>query len=277
MRYSEISANPWPFLALNFGWTWVFWLPAVLLAGQNDAPGGLVAVLVALGGIGPALAAIFLLYTRHTPAFQRDYWRRAIAVGAIRPGWYALILLLYPLFIALAALLDLLLGGSGGQLEATAQLLNPLRLIPYGLFILFFGPVPEELGWRGYALDGLQRRYTALGGSLLLGTAWAVWHLPLFFIEGSYQQGLGLGTLEFWLFMLNLLPGSIVITWIYNHTQRSTLSAILVHFMGNFSGELVALSSQAAVLQLGLWTVLAIALVIRYGARTLMGRADFSA
>jgi membrane protease YdiL (CAAX protease family) len=88
--------------------------------------------------------------------------------------------------------------------------------------MLFFGPVPEELGWRGCALDRLQERDSALISSLIIGGTWALWHLPLFFIAGTYQHGLGVGTPAFWLFMVTKFPDSILMTWIYNNTRRST-------------------------------------------------------
>ena len=53
----------------------------------------------------------------------------------------------------------------------------------------------EELGWRGYVLDRLQEKRSALVSSLILGVVWSLWHLPLFFVQGSYQAGLGVGTL----------------------------------------------------------------------------------
>lgn len=77
------------------------------------------------------------------------------------------------------------------------------------VFWLFFGPAPEELGWRGYALDGLQARMNALFASLILGVVWSLWHLPLFFIKGTWQaEQVGLGTQRFWLFMLIVIIDS---------------------------------------------------------------------
>jgi membrane protease YdiL (CAAX protease family) len=135
------------------------------------------------------------------------------------------------------------IGERGAQLEARF-LEQPLAVIPFAIFTLAFGPLPEEIAWRGYALDRLQTRWNALISSLILGTAWTVWHLPLFSIAGSYQNSL-VGSSSFWLFMLDKVPQSVVMTWIYNHNQRSTLSAVLLHFMVNFTGELFRLTEHA--------------------------------
>jgi len=218
------------------------------------------------------LAAIGLVYLTQDREGQRDYWRRVIDFKRIRGNWYAVILLTALALAGLSALIDLLSGGEGIRLEAAAQFLDqPLMIIPSIILILFFGPVPEELGWRGYALDRLQARWSALSSSLILGIIWAVWHLPLFFIEGSYQYDLGLGTIAFWIFMVAIVPQTVLITWIYNNTGRSIMSAILFHFMINLVGELFELTETAEICQLILWLTVAILVVAIWGPKKLTG------
>ncbi len=252
---------PWRYLALTYGWSWLFLISAVLTGLEADAL--LTTVLRVLAGVGPLVAALLLVYRTMGQDGRRDYWQRLIGFRRIAPRWYVVTLLVPPLLTALAALVDLGLGGTGLRLEAAEGILEqPLTFLPYALFILVFGPLPEEMGWRGYALDGLQARYSALVASLILGAVWALWHLPLFFIAGTFQADLGVGTTSFWLFMLSMLPQTLVMTWIYNHTRRSTLSAVLFHFMLNFTGELFELSGRADQVLFGLWVVLAVGLVL---------------
>ncbi len=47
-------------------------------------------------------------------------------------------------------------------------------------------PILEELGWRPYGVDALRSKNSILRASLIFGSLWAIWHLPVFFIEGSY-------------------------------------------------------------------------------------------
>jgi membrane protease YdiL (CAAX protease family) len=149
-----------------------------------------------------------------------------------------------------------------------------VSILPFAIFTLFFGPLPEELGWRGYALDRLQEKYGALVSSLILGIVWTLWHMPLFFIKGSYQNSLGWGTVAFWWYMSDKTFESILMTWIYNHNQRSTLSAVLFHFMINFVGELFALTERADFYQIVVWAMAAILVVLIWGPKTLARESD---
>jgi membrane protease YdiL (CAAX protease family) len=230
-------------------------------------------VLLYLGGLGPPLAGILLTHLTQGPSGRRDYWRRVFQFRRIDGVWYGVIVNTVPLLAGLAVLLDSWLGGRGAYLEPAERFLaQPWAILLFALFLFIFGPLPEELGWRGCALDRLQVRWSALNASLVVGLAWTLWHLPLFFIPGTYQHGLGWGSLGFWLFLVDKVPQSIVMTWIYNNTRRSTLSAILFHFMINFTGELVALTPRAEVLLVLLWLTAATGVTAIWGGETLTGR-----
>jgi membrane protease YdiL (CAAX protease family) len=264
------NAKPWLFLGVTLGATWLLGFLGVAL--QGTLPPVVITLLVYSGGLVPLLVAVALAYRKHEPIFRQDYWRRIFDPNRIRGvGWWAVIFLFYPLKSLVAAGLDVLAGGWGIAPEAVSRFAaQPLLLLPTLLFWLVFGPVPEEPGWRGYALDGLQARYSAVASGLIVGIVWALWHLPLFFVEGTWQAAhLGFGSRLFWVWAFSAVIESVLYVWLYNNTGRSTLAAILFHFSGNAFGELFALSGRAEVLTLAVSIVTTILVVWRWGPRTL--------
>jgi membrane protease YdiL (CAAX protease family) len=51
---------------------------------------------------------------------------------------------------------------------------QPLSLISLTVMMFFLGPFSEEFGWRGFALDRLLARWSALPSSLILGVGLVV-------------------------------------------------------------------------------------------------------
>ena len=250
--------NAWKFFLITFGISWLFWGCIILMGleiSQMPAP-----LLFAAGGVAPALAALMMVYTSQGKNERADFWRRTYEIKRI--GWpYLLTSLLTALLLtALAAAVDYLLGGSGMGIEARF-LAGPFSFLSVAVFLFFFGPLPEELGWRGYALGALQQRLTPLKSSLLLGMAWALWHLPLFFVRGSFQQSLLTQPTPVILFPLNILSQTLLMTWVFNRTARSTLSAVLFHYAVNLTGEALVISARGEVILAGLWAAIAVSLV----------------
>jgi membrane protease YdiL (CAAX protease family) len=267
---TPIDTNPWYFFALALALSWLFWIPLALLG--EDPMTFPYLILMILGGLGPAVAEIILVFGLGNRQLRRDYKHRVLDVRRIGWRWAALILLIFPVLNGIATLLSVVSGGPEPTFETAERLLaNPLSIVPFLLFLFVFGPLPEELGWSGYALDGLQSKRSALGASLIIGLVWAVWHLPLFFMDGTFQsEQIGFATPAFWWYMLPTLPISVLDTWVYNNANRSTLSAVLLHFMVNVSGELFGLSQHARFYQAGLIFVVTAAIVVIWGPKTLM-------
>jgi membrane protease YdiL (CAAX protease family) len=254
--------SPWLYFALTFGWSWLFWIPAAL-SGQNVMQFPTVLLLV-LGGLGPPLAAILLTHLGQDSAERRDFWRRVVDLKRISPAWYAVAFLLSPVLAVLAVAVGLLAGEGLPSFDTALGFLSePLTIVPFVLFNLAYGPLPEELGWRGYALDRLQSKWSALVSSLILGVMWGLWHLPMFFMQGTYQHDeLIIGSMRFWLgFCASIVALTVLMTWVYNNTRRSTLSAILIHLMVNLTGQVLDLPDQLEYYR-AIWTVVAAIVVV---------------
>jgi hypothetical protein len=256
------------FVALTFVLTWSLWLlPLLEVHGYiRDAPDWW-----GLGSFGPSLAALILSLWIGGGREAGDLGR-AVIRWRVPARWYATAVIL-PMGLALPALL---VGGAGGAGLALSDLPGPAALLALFLQILFLGgPLNEELGWRGFALPRLQRRYGALGASLLVGTIWGVWHLPLFWLGAP-----GYTALPFGLYLLNTLALSVVFTWLFNGTRGSVLMAILVHATFNTTNwTLLQLLDEAAAERASLAYVLTIAafalvLLLRYGPRSLSAEPE---
>lgn len=246
------AAQPGLYLVLTLTFTWVFELSAAGFHEQIPAWG--VTALHYLGGLMPLAVALILLFIKHDQQYRIGFWQRIVDPGRIPALWYGVIFLYYPLKSLLAAGLDVLLGGQGISLEAVLDLMDdPVLIFPTLVFWLLFGPVPEEPGWRGYALDGLLVRYSGLKASLIVGAVWSIWHLPLFLIPGTWQaEQVGLATPRFWIYTLSLIFDAILYTWVYQNTGRSILAVIILHFSVNAFGELFELTFRSEVVNFGL-------------------------
>jgi membrane protease YdiL (CAAX protease family) len=196
--------------------TWAFQLP-VLLAQWKILPGtvGYYFLPAFLGGFAPLAAAFWAAHReggREAVAeLKRSLWRPQLGLH-----WYIIALSLFGGIYVLGVSGYRVLGGGG----AVSWLYLPESAAHVIAMIIV--PLTEEPGWRGYALPRLQARHGALRASLILGAAWAAWHLMMFLIPGPSPRGFAIA-------ILNIMAGSLVFTWLYNRTQRSLLVAILAH------------------------------------------------
>jgi membrane protease YdiL (CAAX protease family) len=238
MQMIKKTSPVWPYFLLTFAWSWLFWISTALLG--LDVHHLITQVGVGLGGLGPPLFGAFFTYRNKGKKDFWDYLRRIWDWRNLNLFWWTMALFTVPALTWVAGEIDHFLGGGGYRTDFKifhfAQLPLALTVPMVVAFCILFGPLPEEMGWRGYALDGLQEKTGPWMGSLLLGLFWALWHLPLFFVAGCYQNTLGVGTVGFWLFFAEVLAVSPLMTWIYNHTGRSILSAVLFHFACNMTG-----------------------------------------
>lgn len=249
------------FFVIAFGWSFIFWFLTVLLGGINQFPGS---ILQYFGGAGPLVSALIITHFFENSEGQKDFWNRVFNLKRIPWRWGMAALIIHPLIIFTAIFLDL---SFGGRLQIQASnLTDPLALVSLVFFVFVFGPLPEEMGWRGVGYDRLEGRMNPLAASLLLGVAWSAWHIPLFLIEGTFQHQLGFGSFRFWVFMASNIPLTVLITWVYNHTNRSIMAAVLVHFSGNIIGALVPKTDRLALLELIGLILVAVVLIVRYGS-----------
>lgn len=126
--------------------------------------------------------------------------------------------------------------------------------------MLIRGPLGEEIGWRGYALNHLQKKHSPLVASIIIGLVWGFWHTPLWIVTSGYT---GVQLIEYAaLFLVGIICTSVIMTYFYNRS-RNLLIPIVIHQLLNYSGFLVnADGMQTMFYQALLCLVAAIVLVI---------------
>lgn len=221
--------NLWLYFLIAYAFSWLVWMPSVLVnIGFLDPPSFFILpILDQLATFGPFVAAVSLTYFYEGKEEVKELLKRGVDYnfGKI---WFIPILLLMPAIYGGALLLSILTDGIIPDLVLVSA---PWLLVGIFFFVLLIGgPLGEEFGWRGYALDGLQKKYNALVSSIIVGVLWGFWHLPGFTGPGWQFSGLGI-----WLFVVGIILYSILLTWLVNNTNGSILTAILFHTMINFS------------------------------------------
>ncbi|MCR8725086.1 CPBP family glutamic-type intramembrane protease [Frigidibacter sp. ROC022] len=261
---SGSAYRPFAFFGATILWTWAFWL-ALAVSGLEawESPGRW---LVYAGGTGPLVMGLWFQHRHSGARGLRDLWVRLID-PRFAPLWlWATALLLIPA-LSLMAHFVLWLGGAPEPVLALPRD-SWAATLDLAVFLFLLGPLPEEIGWRGYGLDALLARVSPLAAAGLLGLGWGAWHLPLFAVPGYYDAFDGPPVL--WLFLWSILMKSILMTWGYLVSNRSLLLMVVFHFMINATGEVIPMPADAeAVFQLLLTvvTVLAAVRLWRIGRR----------
>lgn len=241
------------FIALAYAITWLAWLPGII---QHKSIFSISMPLTLLGGFGPAIAAV--LTTALTEGRPGLKWLgRRLVAWRVPLRWYGVALLLPLLTFVGAMALEMARTGQFPGFrppagDGTGAMILTV-LTSYLIQTLLTGG-NEELGWRGFALPGLQARFGALGASLVLAVVWAVWHWPLFLMEGTFHAAS-----PFWGFLLFTLPLTVVFTWVHNQTGGSVLMVMLFHGAVNATAGYVQISMLNTSMVL---TMSAVALVL---------------
>ena len=224
-----------------YGITWVLLAPWLYAynAFHGSPPAWLwaLAPLAFIGGSGPSVAAIILAARSPEP----DALRRLVApmlAWRVPARWYAAALLVPPL----ATALSLVIADRGLNTLHYFTLGPMLAALPatYAL-ALPFGPLGEELGWRGTALPQLFTRIPPWQASLVVGVLWTFWHVPqMLLLPGasipSFMQVTWASVL---LYLVQISSVSALITLIFVRTSGSLLLAILAHMAFNTAENVV--------------------------------------
>ena len=216
------SDAPFVFFALVLGLSVPFWVLGAVWD-QEVMPALPISSLMI---VCPTLAAVVLR------------WRAAgrAAVGRLMasmldarklgpPTMIALLVLINPVVFAASYVIQIALGV---EMPPPEIALRPLLLL-LGLFLV--AGLLEELGWTGYALEPLLRRWGIVRAGVVIGLVWAVWHfVPLIQADRTIEW------IVWW--TVWTLAVRVLMVWLYTSSGRSVFGIGLYHALSNVCWQL---------------------------------------
>lgn len=107
---------------------------------------------------------------------------------------------------------------------------NPWYCFIVYIPLMILGGGLEEIGWRGFLQPSLEEKYPLVVATLITGTLWALWHLPLWWVQASTQS-----MMNFVAFLCYCITFSFVLATLYQLTQCIG-ACVLLHAWGNVMG-----------------------------------------
>lgn len=192
----------------------------------------------AVGGLSPTVFGYIV--SRRSGAFCGLLHCIKEFFGIVQgPRHYLLVLLLFAATFGV----PLALGGAAMRGSLWLGLILVLKM-------LFFGGL-EEIGWRFTLQPALGRHMPFALASLATSLAWALWHLPLFFMEGMNKG------LDYWPFFISVLGMGFALGAIYTLSKSLWLCAFFHALVNAFSqviksGGGFETSAVTAAIQIGI-------------------------
>ena len=199
--------------------TLVLSVPVYFIA--TVVPQDMVMLTGLLIALAPITATLILAYRESRADGAKRLLKRCFDRKSItRKIWYA------PTFLLMPVLFFLALGVTNVTGEPLPDTLFPVVAAPVVFLMFFILSLFEEIGWMGYVFDPMEERWNALRASIILGTIWAAWHIPLYILSGQ-------GPLRVVAQLLSLIAIRTLIVWLYNNTGKNLFAVILIHAIYN--------------------------------------------
>lgn len=239
----EYRYRPVLFFICAYFFTWIFWIPAIFVPETTGS------VLMLIGLIAPAVVSTIFVLVSGSDELKKDLKDKIISfykVKWINVFWAVVV---FALIVVFSILLSLLFGQSLKQFSFTDDFSFTGVGIGTAFVTITLASIIEEVGWKGYCEDSIGQYMNWFWESLLFGALWSLWHLPLIFIQGTYQAGLMVNPLYVINFFISGIPLGYIITWVYLVSDRSILACMIFHLLVNFMQEKIAMTPETKCLE----------------------------
>jgi membrane protease YdiL (CAAX protease family) len=216
---------PLRFFVVTFLWTWGILILCIILVRTGIMPEvspifSIVQIPIAfLAIMGPAVGTFVSLYSIEGKGAVKKYLKNFLSLNFGLGVWVSMFLI-----SGISTFLSWIIPEFFGEARIPPMLQS---IYTFPLFLLlntFILGGQEEIGWRGYILPYLEKRFGLIIGSLILGMVWAVWHIPLWFIPGTSQS-----YMNFFAFLLSCIGVSYFLSWVRAASKNRLLSCLVAH------------------------------------------------
>jgi membrane protease YdiL (CAAX protease family) len=223
-----------PFFLITFLVAWLLFITASLLS-NNGELSTLSHILIFSGAISPGLVAVFL--TAMTKGGEGvKLLIKKISFQGTQIKWYVFAITFTALIKGLAALVFFFLYNSWPQFGTTSW-----YVMLVAIAVSIWTQAGEEIGWRGYALPLMSKKFGLAISGVLLGIIWATWHLPLFYIAAAdtFHQ-------SFPLYFAQITGLSVIMAWLFWKVSGNLLPLMVFHAAINNTKDIVPSASKAS-------------------------------
>ncbi len=244
-RYCRLKT----FYGLSIAVPWALWLIAGWVShrgNQTLALQWIIALLGLCGLLTPTLVAWRLV--SQDPHLRRDIRDRLRSRGITKTGAMAAVMTM-PVALLVAIAISVALGGSPGQFSLKTHSAVMIGVIP-GWLTITLAPLLEELAWHSYGTDALTARWSLWRSTWVFAIFWALWHIPLSAIHGSYQAEVTeVGLMASINFLFSVWPFMILMNWLYYRNGRNVWIAVAFHLAANIGNEIIAAEPDTKIIQ----------------------------
>jgi len=257
--------RPILFYSISIFVPWICWFILAWLSHSNlwDNPSIVFcgSILGVIGLCGPLAIAMILILPDNE--MRKELFSQIINFKGIRLKYWIINIALFPISILVAMAISLFFGHSVSQFEIVKNMSFTAGIFP-AWFLLVIAPILEELGWHTYGIHCIRNRMNLLVTCVIFGIIWGIWHMPLSFVKGYYQNVLvETGVIYSINFMVSLIPYMIINNWIYYKTNRNMFIVVIFHLLAGFSNEIFHTHPDSKVIQTILLLILSAIIVYK--------------
>lgn len=195
--------------------------------GQIINVGPIFNIMVVLGSWTPTIA-LFVLFKKLYPnssirkfyrnAFKEQIsWKMLLATGALQ-------LLIFIVSVSIVSFTK------GVSLLSLLNLSSQTIVMGF-VMTLIQGATGEESGWRGFLQTSVEKSFSVIKSSLIVGVIWVFWHAPLWFLTSGYS---GVQLVQYiFVFLISVMSLTMVIGICYKRS-KNLFVPIFIHFIFNF-------------------------------------------